>query len=78
MIALRSFISDQMHDTGLYDCLREHGRDRFRKAFRSVNDRDQNIVDTSGFEFVDDFLPEFGAFRLLDPEAQDFFLARDR
>jgi len=67
-------IPDLMQDANLNQGLREYRRDRFWKAFESVDDSDQDIVDALGLELVDDFRPELGALGLLDPETEDLFL----
>ena len=44
-------------------------------AFQAVDDGDEDVVDTTGLGLFDDFQPEFDAFGLLDPRAENFLLA---
>lgn len=64
-----------MRDACLNQGLGEHRRDRLGKTLETVDDRDQDIVDASGLELVDDLEPELCALGLLDPKTQDLFLA---
>lgn len=66
---------DQVNDARLHHRLREHRRDGLGEALEAVNDRDQDVVNASGLEFVHDPEPELSAFGLLDPQAQDLLAA---
>src|SRR5271155_3139323 len=50
---------------------RKHGGDRLGKSLQAIDDSDQNVLDAPVLEFGHDAQPEFGAFRGLDPKAQD-------
>ena len=63
-------MTDEVDDAGLHHGLRKHGIDGFRKALQAIDDRDQNVLGPAGLQFVDDAQPEFGAFGLLDPDAE--------
>ncbi len=64
-------VAQQMHDAGLDLRLGEDGKDRFRKALQTVDDGDENILDATVFQLVHDAQPEFGAFVLFEPEAEN-------
>lgn len=75
---LRSFqrhelerMADEMHDASLNDGLGKDGVDRLGKALQAVDDGDQDVGDAAVLQFVHDTQPELGAFRLLDPDAQN-------
>jgi len=53
----------------------EHRGDRLGKALEAIDDRDQDVVDATGFELIDHLEPEFGAFGLFDPEPKHALLA---
>ncbi len=64
-------MADQMDDARLNDRLRKDGVDRLRKALQSVDDCDQNVIDAAVLQLVHHPQPEFGAFGIFDPKAQD-------
>ena len=45
--------------------------DRLGKSLQAIDDSDQNVLDAPVLEFGHDAQPEFGAFRGLNPKAQD-------
>ena len=49
--------------------------DRLGKALEPIDHRDQDIIDATRLQAVDDLEPEFGAFGLLNPQAQNLLLA---
>ncbi|CAM5602904.1 hypothetical protein ATER59S_05514 [Aquamicrobium terrae] len=63
-------MADQVHDAGLDDRLREDGTDGLGEALQPVDDGDQDVADTAVLQLVHDAQPEFGALRLLDPDAE--------
>jgi hypothetical protein len=63
--------ADQVDDAGLNDGLGEHGIDCLREALQAIDDGDQNVLGSAGLQLVDDAQPEFGAFGLFDPDAED-------
>ena len=65
-------MTDEMDDASLNNRLRKNRIDGLRKALQAIDDRDQNILGAAGLQLVDDAQPEFGAFGLLDPDAEDF------
>ena len=71
----RQAVADQVHDAGLHHGLRIDRGDRLGKALEPIDHRDQDIVDAPRLQVVDDLEPEFGAFGLLDPQAQNLLLA---
>jgi hypothetical protein len=60
-----------MDDAGLHDRRRKHRGDRLGKSLQAIDDGDQNVLDAAVPEFVHHAQPELGAFRGLDPKAQD-------
>jgi hypothetical protein len=50
----------------------KHGGDGLGKAFEAVNDGNQDVLDAAIFQLIHDAQPEFGAFVLLEPQAEDF------
>jgi hypothetical protein len=60
-----------MDDAGLHDRRRKYGGDSLRKSLQAIDDGNQNVLDAAVLEFGHDAQPEFGAFRGLDPKAQD-------
>src|ERR1700756_1795228 len=71
----RQTVADQVHDAGLHHGLRIDRGDRLGKALEPIDHRDQDIVDATRLQVVDDLEPEFGAFGLLNPKAQNLLLA---
>ena len=45
---------DQVNDAGLNDGLRKDGVDGLRKTLQAIDDGDQNVLGSTGLEFVDD------------------------
>src|SRR5207342_1440324 len=66
-------LADQMNDAGLTDRLRENGINGLGETLQAVDDGDQNVLDPTGLQFVHDAQPEFGAFGLFDPDAENLF-----
>ena len=64
-----------MPDAGLHHGLRIDRGARLGKALEPIDHRDQDIVEATRLQVVDDLEPEFGAFGLLDPQAQNLLLA---
>ena len=60
-----------MNNAGLNCRLREDRGDRVREALEAVDDGDQHVLDAAVFQLVHDAQPEFGAFVLLEPKAED-------
>ena len=46
--------------------------DRLRETLQPVDNGDQHVLDTAILQLIHDAQPEFGAFVLLEPEAQNF------
>jgi hypothetical protein len=57
----------------LNDGVGKCGVDRFREAFEPIDHGQQDVLDAAVLEFVHHPEPEFGAFILLDPHAQNGF-----
>ena len=66
-------MSDQMDDAQLNLSLRVNRFDGFREAFESVNAGDENILHAARLQLGDALHPEFRAFIVRCPDAQDFF-----
>src|SRR6476469_3407171 len=64
-------MSDQVDDTGLNHGLRKHRIDGLGKALQSIDHRNENVLGAAGLELVDDAQPEFGAFGLFYPDAEN-------
>ena len=64
---------DEMNNAGLNKRLWECSVDGLRKALQTINDGDQNILDTSVLQFVHHPQPEFGSFACLDPNTKNIF-----
>lgn len=54
---------------------RRRNRERFRKAGEPVYGRDQDIMEPSVLQLVQNSVPELCTFRLVDPEPQKLFAA---
>lgn len=68
-------IPDQVNDAGLQRGRRKHYRQRFGHAFEAIGHGDQDVVDTTRLEVVEDLHPEPGAFGAFDPQTQDIACA---
>ena len=66
-------MTDQMHDAGLGHGFWKHGVNRLRKTLQTVGDGDQDILDATVLQLVHYPEPKLGAFRLLDPNAENLF-----
>ncbi len=64
-------MADEVHDAGLNDGLRKHRIDGLRKALQAIDDSDENVLGAPGLQLVNDAQPEFGAFGLFDPDAEN-------
>ena len=64
-----------MHDAQLDFRLRIHRRDRLGESGKSVHGGHEDVLQPAVLQFVQDPEPELGAFRLVDPEPQELFLA---
>jgi hypothetical protein len=60
-----------VHDASLDLRLWEDRVDGLREALQAVHHRDQHILDAAVFQLGHHAQPEFGALRLLDPDAQN-------
>ena len=63
------------HDAVLHHGLGLDRGDSLGKALEPIHHRDQDIVDATHLQVVDDLEPEFGTFGLLNPKAQNLLLA---
>ncbi len=70
-------VADQVHDAGLNLSFGEDGGDRVRETFEPIDHSDQNILEAAVFELGHHPKPEFSAFCLLDPKAENFLLTVD-
>ncbi|MGY4311252.1 hypothetical protein ACVWW1_000555 [Bradyrhizobium sp. JR3.5] len=68
-------VPDQVHDAGLHNRLRENRHDGLWKALEAVDHGNQDVVDATQLELVDDLEPVLGPFGLLDPEPEHILLA---
>ena len=64
-------VAQQMDDAGLNRRFGKDGDDRLRKALQAIDDGDEYILDAAVFQLVHDPQPEFGAFVLLEPQAEN-------
>ena len=71
-------MTDEMDDASLNDGLRKNRIDGFRKALQAIDHGDENILGAAGLQLVDDAQPEFGAFGLLDPDAENLLAPSGR
>src|SRR5229473_4774930 len=69
-------IRDQMHDAGLHQGLGKHRGDRLGKALEPIDHRDQDVLGPAVTQLGHHPQPEFRPFSLLDPQPQDFLVAR--
>ncbi len=60
----RQRVADQVDNAGLHRRLWEAGRDRLGEALEPVDDRDQDVGDPAGLQFVHHLEPELGALGL--------------
>src|SRR5207237_6225630 len=65
-------VAQQVNDAGLHRRLRKDSGDRLRETLQPVDNGDQHVHDTAILQLIHDAQPEFGAFVLLEPEAQNF------
>ena len=73
MVAVASSITtiSAVSEKSLNDGLRKNRIDGFRKALQAIDHGDENVLGAAGLQLVDDAQPEFGAFGLLDADAED-------
>ena len=64
-----------MDDAGLQGGCGKHGGKRLLHALESVGHGNQEVLTAAGFQVGEDLHPEFRAFGLLDPDAQDLAAA---
>ena len=67
-------MAHQMDDTCLDHGVREGGGDGLGEALQPVHDGDQDVLNAPVLHLVHHREPEFGAFILGDPEAQNLAL----
>src|SRR5215210_7866959 len=67
--------ADEVHDAGLHPRGREDGFDRLGEALEPVDAADQDVLDATAAEIVEDGQPELGALGLLPPDPEDLALA---
>jgi hypothetical protein len=68
--------TEQMHDAGLYHGPGEYRGDRLGKALEPVDHRDQDVLDAAVAQLAHHPQPELRSFGLLDPQTEDFLMAR--
>src|SRR5437660_10962623 len=63
-------VAQQMNNASLDARLGENRGNRIREALQPVDNGDQHVLDTAVLQLIHDAQPEFGAFVLLELEAQ--------
>lgn len=68
-------VADEVGNAALDDGLREDGPCAFFQATDAIHADETDVCNTAALNFVEDLHPRVLAFGLVDPDAQDIFVA---
>ena len=66
---------DQMNNAALYNSSWKDGTGSIFKPTDSIHGDEANVLHATGLDFIKDLHPGMLAFRFVDPQAQDIFVA---